>query len=77
MEVRFRYSKEHSLLILSPDYQIHVRHGCSAQMYYADVYKLQYICSGAQPRIFYGRGGFGKKRRNICKALLLHYFCDI
>ena len=56
-------------LILSPGFQIYVRHEYGAQLYYADVYKLQYICLGAQPKTFYGTGGFGKKGHNICKVL--------
>ena len=39
-------------LILSPDFQIYVTQGHGAQLYHADVYKLQWICSGAQPGFF-------------------------
>ena len=51
-----------TLLILSPDFQIYAtQQGHCAQLYYVDVYKLQWI--------FYGSGGFGEKGHNICKIL--------
>ena len=56
-------------LILFPGFQIYVRHEYGAQLYYADVYKLQYIRLGTQPGIFYCTGGFGEKGHNICKVL--------
>ena len=56
-------------LILFPDFQIYVRQGYGSQLYYANVYKLRYICSGMQPEFSYGRAGFGKKGHNICKVL--------
>ena len=56
-------------LILSPDFQIYVTQGHGTQLYHTDVYKLQWICSGAQPGIFYCSGDFGEKGHNICKVL--------
>ena len=48
-------------LILSTDFQIYVTQGQGAQLYYVDVYKLQWMRSGEQPGIFYGSGSFVKK----------------
>ena len=48
-------------LILSPDFQIYVTQGHGAQLYHADVYKLQWICSGAQPGFFIAVEILGKK----------------
>ena len=56
-------------LILSPNFQIYVTQGHCAQLYYVDVHKLQWICSGVQLGIFYGSGGFDEKGHNICKVL--------
>ena len=56
-------------LILSPDFQIYVTQGHGTQLYHVDVYKLQWICSGAQPGIFYCSEDFDEKGHNICKVL--------
>ena len=56
-------------LILFPDFQTYVIQGHSAHLYYVDVYKLQWICSGVQPGMFYGSRDFGEKGHNICKVL--------
>ena len=50
-----------TLLILSPDFQIYVTQGHGAQLYHADVYKLQWICSGAQPGFFIAVEILGKR----------------
>ena len=54
---------------MSPDFQIYVTQGHGTQLYHIDVYKLQWICSGAQPGIFYCSRDFGGKGHNMCKAL--------
>ena len=46
---------------MSPDFQIYVTQGHGAQLYHADVYKLQWICSGAQPGFFIAVEILGKK----------------
>ena len=56
-------------LIMSPDFQIYLTKGHGAQLYYVDVHKLQWICSGVEPGIFCGSGGFGEKGHNIWKML--------
>ena len=61
--------KKITSLILSPDFQIYVTQGHGTQLYHIDVYKLQWICSGAQPGIFYCSREFGGKGHNMCKAL--------
>ena len=62
MEVWFRYSYENNFINIVPRFSINVTQGHGAELYYVDVYKLQWICSGMQPGIFYGSGGFGEKR---------------
>ena len=57
-------------LILSPDLTIYVKLGYGAQLCYVNVYKLQYICSGAQPVLFYGRGGFSKKKGQYMQGII-------
>ena len=51
---------------MSPYFQIYVTQGHGAHV---DVHKLQWICSGVQPGIFYGSGGSGEKGHTICKVL--------
>ena len=46
---------------MSPDFQIYVTQGHGTQLYHKDVYKLQWICSGAQPGIFYCSEDFDEK----------------
>ena len=61
-------------LILSPDFQIYVTQGYGAQLYYIDGYKLQWICSGAQPGFFCRSRGLGKKKGTIYAR---YYSCII
>ena len=57
-------------LILSPDFQIYVTQGYGAQLYYVDGYKLKWICSGAQPGIYYRSRGLGEEKAQYMQGII-------